>query len=141
NSMRKTSAAISTSTSTATTSTAMVSFYPRASEPTPAVRPGSPRRSAAAARAGGVDPGGVDAAGHHKSCDRDDAAGQADPREAQGEARGPDHVVPQELDRDRECTERCQPPRDDERVAEHAPVMCPDERRAQQRDRENTERR
>lgn len=48
NSMRKTSPAIRSITSTATTSTSMCSSYPEPRAPTPAVRPGSAGRSAAA---------------------------------------------------------------------------------------------
>src|SRR4051812_7636820 len=97
--MRKTSAAIRTSTSAATTSTSMYSSYPRAPFPTPAVRPGSPGRSSAAACARGVDPRGVDHARQGERGDGDETAGEPDLREAQGEARGPDKVVPQQLDR------------------------------------------
>src|SRR3954470_6818837 len=118
--MRKTSAAIRTSTSAANTSPTMFSSYPRAPFPTPAVRPGSPRRSAAAACARGVDPRGVDHAGQGERGHGDETAGEPDLREAEGEARGPDKVVPQQLDRDGERAERCAG--DHQRVGEHAPV-------------------
>src|SRR3954466_3187107 len=118
--MRKTSAAITTSTSAATTSTSMYSSYPRAPFPTPAVRPGSPGRSSAAACARGVDPRGVDHARQGERGDGDETAGEPDLREAQGEARGPDKVVPQQLDRDGERAERCDAPGDHQRVGEHA---------------------
>src|SRR5436190_17789985 len=63
-------------TSTATTSTTTYSSYPRPGTSTPAVRPGLPGRSAAAADAGGVDPGGEGDACQHERGDREEAAGE-----------------------------------------------------------------
>src|SRR5262245_35163081 len=99
NSMRKTSAAISTRTSTATTSRSMSFSYPGTRIPTPALRPGRPGRSAAAAGAGRVDPRGIDDAGEHEGEDRDDPSREADLREAHRNPRRPQAVRSEDLNR------------------------------------------